>query len=61
MIILANILIFIAPRTAKYYFWGHSECGLFPNTGTLSHKHMGLDARKPVFAVSDKVRFKAAC
>ena len=29
MIILANILIFIAQRTAKYYLWGHSECVMF--------------------------------
>ena len=25
------------------------------------HKNMGCDARKPVFGVSDKVRFKPAC
>ena len=46
MIILANILIFIAQRTAKYYLWGHSECGLFntvmPRFQTLGHYHTSI-------------------
>ena len=65
MDVVINMILFIV-NVLRIFFtmpWVGLRCVImaFPDLTHLPFNDMGRDARRPVFGISDKVRFKPAC